>query len=93
MKSGSRDIWVTSDLHFGHVGICKFLKDDGTKVRPWDSYEEMDEELSYVTEDSDYARLQDEIKARRVKYQVLIEEMILKKDYLLEYMDKNRRAL
>lgn len=45
MKSGSRDIWVTSDLHFGHVGICKFLKDDGTKVRPWDSYEEMDEEL------------------------------------------------
>lgn len=55
--------------------------------------EEMEEELSYVTEDSEYARLQDEIKARRVKYQVLIEEMILKKDYLLEYMDKNRRGL
>ena len=45
MKSGIRDIWVTSDLHFGHVGICNFLKNDGTKVRPWDNYEEMDEEL------------------------------------------------
>jgi hypothetical protein len=46
-----------------------------------------------MTEDSEYARLQDEIKARRVKYQVLIEEMILKKDFLLEYMEKNRRGL
>ena len=39
------DVWVTSDPHFGHVGICKFLRPDGTKVRPWDNYEEMDEEL------------------------------------------------
>lgn len=55
--------------------------------------EELEEELSYVTEDSDYARLQDEIKARRVKHQKLIEDMILKKDYILEYMDRNRRSL
>jgi hypothetical protein len=46
-----------------------------------------------LTEDSDYARLQDEIKARRVKHQKLIEDMILKKDYILEYMDRNRRSL
>ena len=46
-----------------------------------------------MTEDSDYARLQDEIKARRVKHQKLIEDMILKKDYILEYMDRNRRSL
>ena len=32
MKSGSRDIWVTSDLHFGHANVCKFLKDDGSKT-------------------------------------------------------------
>ena len=49
--------------------------------------------MSYLTEDSDYARLQDEIKARRVKHQKLIEDMILKKDYILEYMDRNRRSL
>jgi len=55
--------------------------------------EELEEELSYLTEDSDYARLQDEIKARRVKHQKLIEDMILKKDYILEYMDRNRRSL
>lgn len=40
-----QDVWVTSDLHFGHVNICKFTKEDGSKVRPWDTYEEMDEEL------------------------------------------------
>ena len=45
MKSGTHDIWVTSDLHFGHANVCKFLKDDGSKVRPWDNYEEMDVEL------------------------------------------------
>jgi hypothetical protein len=55
--------------------------------------EELEEELSYVTEDSEYARLQDEIKAKRVKHQALIENMILKKDYILEYMERNRRAL
>ena len=40
-----QDIWVTSDLHFGHVNICNFLRSDGDKVRPWDNYEEMDEAL------------------------------------------------
>ena len=39
------DVYVISDPHFGHVGICKFLRPDNTKVRPWDTYEEMDEEL------------------------------------------------
>ena len=39
------DVYVISDPHFGHVGICNFLRPDNTKVRPWDTYEEMDEEL------------------------------------------------
>ena len=46
-----------------------------------------------LTEDSDYARLQDELKARRVKHQKLIEDMILKRDYILEYMERNKRSL
>jgi calcineurin-like phosphoesterase family protein len=37
--------FVTSDTHFGHSNICKFLNADGTKVRPWDTSEEMDEVL------------------------------------------------
>lgn len=37
--------WVTADIHFGHRGICEFTHPDGSKVRPWDSYEEMDDEL------------------------------------------------
>jgi calcineurin-like phosphoesterase family protein len=39
-------VFLVSDTHFGHVGVCKFLRNDGvTKLRPWDSPEEMDEEM------------------------------------------------
>lgn len=38
--------FVISDTHFGHLGVCKFMRNDGvTKLRPWDSPEEMDEEM------------------------------------------------
>jgi len=37
--------FLISDTHFGHQGICTFLKDDGTKVRPWSNAIEMDEKL------------------------------------------------
>lgn len=36
--------FLISDTHFGHNGICQFLRADGvTKVRPWDNPAEMDE--------------------------------------------------
>lgn len=38
--------FLVSDTHFGHPGVCKFMGPDGvTKLRPWDSPEEMDEEM------------------------------------------------
>jgi calcineurin-like phosphoesterase family protein len=37
--------WITSDLHFSHKGVVKFTNNDGSKMRPWDTIEEMDEEL------------------------------------------------
>ena len=38
--------FLTSDTHFGHAGVCRFLRNDGvTKLRPWDTPEEMDEEM------------------------------------------------
>lgn len=37
--------FLVSDTHFAHAGICKFLRDDGTPLRPWDNYAEMEEEL------------------------------------------------
>jgi calcineurin-like phosphoesterase family protein len=37
--------WITADPHFGHAGVCKFLREDGIKLRPWDFPEEMDEAL------------------------------------------------
>lgn len=33
--------WVYSDPHFYHHNICKFTKEDGSKLRPWDDAEEM----------------------------------------------------
>ena len=38
-------VFLVSDTHFGHAGVCRFLNQDGTKLRPWDNPEEMDEEL------------------------------------------------
>jgi calcineurin-like phosphoesterase family protein len=37
--------FLVSDTHFGHAGVCRFLRDDGTKLRPWDNSDEMDEEM------------------------------------------------
>ena len=37
--------WIVSDTHFGHKGVTQFLKADGTKVRPWDNPDEMDEDM------------------------------------------------
>lgn len=37
--------FITSDTHWGHAGVCKFLNEDGSKLRPWDNYEEMDEAM------------------------------------------------
>lgn len=37
------NIFLTADTHFSHAGVCKFLRNDGTKLRPWDNPEEMDE--------------------------------------------------
>jgi calcineurin-like phosphoesterase family protein len=38
--------FLTSDTHFGHRGVCQFLRDDGTKLRPWNDSDEMDEALA-----------------------------------------------
>jgi calcineurin-like phosphoesterase family protein len=39
-------VFLVSDTHFGHAGVCRFTHNDGvTKLRPWDSAEEMDEAM------------------------------------------------
>lgn len=39
-------VFLVSDTHFGHLGVCKFMGPDGvTKLRPWDTPEDMDEEM------------------------------------------------
>jgi len=41
-------VFLYSDPHFGHAGVCRFLREDGTKLRPWDNPDEMDEHLVKV---------------------------------------------
>jgi calcineurin-like phosphoesterase family protein len=39
-------VFLTSDTHFGHMGVCKFTRNDGvTKLRPYSTPEEMDEDM------------------------------------------------
>ena len=39
-------VFLVSDTHFGHHGVCRFTRGDGvTKLRPWDDPHEMDEAM------------------------------------------------
>ena len=38
-------VYLTSDTHFGHAGVCHFTNSDGSKMRPWTDPDEMDEEM------------------------------------------------
>jgi len=38
-------VFLTSDTHFSHAGVCQFLRDDGSPLRPWDDVEQMNEDL------------------------------------------------
>lgn len=39
-------VFLVSDTHFGHAGVCRFTESDGvTKIRPWTDPNEMDEEM------------------------------------------------
>jgi calcineurin-like phosphoesterase family protein len=39
-------VFLVSDTHFGHAGVCRFMRGDGvTKLRPWDDPQEMDEAM------------------------------------------------
>ena len=39
----SKEIFFISDTHFGHANMLKFTNYDGTRMRPFDSIEELDE--------------------------------------------------
>lgn len=41
----TQNTFLISDTHFSHQGVCEFLNDDGSKLRPWNNAAEMDEEL------------------------------------------------
>lgn len=39
-------VFLTADPHWGHEGVCRFMRNDGvTKLRPWDNAAEMNEAM------------------------------------------------
>lgn len=38
-------VFLVSDTHFGHAGVCRFTDDNGVKIRPWTDPNEMDEAM------------------------------------------------
>lgn len=52
-------VFLVSDTHFGHAGVCRFLRDDGSKLRPWEDPAEMDEAM--VAAWNDRVRLGDKV--------------------------------
>lgn len=38
-------VFLVADTHFGHHGVCKFTRADGSKLRPWDDAEKMDRDM------------------------------------------------
>lgn len=45
-------VFLVSDTHFGHAGVCRFLRSDGTKLRPWTDPNEMDEAMVKLWNDT-----------------------------------------
>lgn len=45
-------VFLVSDTHFGHAGVCRFMRDDGGKLRPWDDPHEMDEAMIKLWNDT-----------------------------------------
>lgn len=52
-------VFLVSDTHFGHQGVCKFTRHDGSKLRPWDCPEQMDKDM--VEYWNDTVRPQDKV--------------------------------
>ena len=46
-------VFLVSDTHFGHAGVCRFTEADGvTKIRPWTDPEEMNEAMVKLWNDT-----------------------------------------
>jgi calcineurin-like phosphoesterase family protein len=46
-------VFLVSDTHFGHSGVCRFTESDGvTKIRPWTDPEEMNEDMVRMWNDT-----------------------------------------
>lgn len=41
----SRNVYLVSDTHFGHAGVCKFTDAAGDPLRPWDDPDVMTEDM------------------------------------------------
>lgn len=43
--------YFISDTHFGHLGVCKFTREDGSKLRPWTDPDVMNQDMKELWND------------------------------------------
>lgn len=71
----SGNTWVIADPHFSHYGVTQFLREDKTKLRPWDNPDEMDEALvanwNSVVQDQDRVYLLGDVVMNRKALPIL----------------------
>lgn len=65
----SGNTWVYADPHFGQQSICRFLNDDGSKLRPWQNANTMTEDLirlyNEVVDDQDRVYILGDVSTTR----------------------------
>jgi len=88
------EIWFISDTHFNHENMAvKFLKEDGSKARPFDSVEEMNEVMiqnwnRHIKEQDHIWHLGDIILGDRAKIPSILSRLKGKKRMLLGNHDQ-----
>ena len=68
----NHDVWIISDTHWGHNNIIKFTDLGGNRIRPWDTVEDMENDMvewwNEVVDPNDYIIHLGDIAMNRTGY-------------------------
>lgn len=74
-----RNIWFTSDQHYGHSNILKFTDNTGNKVRTFDSVDQMNQEMidkhNEVVKDNDLIYFLGDVSLHRATYHQILPKL------------------
>ena len=95
--------WVYSDPHFYHDNICKFTRNDGSPLRPWDDAREMTEDMiemyNELVNDEDRVYILGDVAfspAKMRKYFDLFDDVrgyVVKKGFIMSHIPIHEGSL